>query len=75
MDAIDIALLIVYIILLIFSLLYGGIISYHVLKYRTQLPQREADRSIVVLIFYWLIGGGIIVVSMIAAGISSLLII
>lgn len=75
MDAIDIALLVVYIILLIFSLLYSGIISYHVLKYRTQLPQREAGRALVALIFYWLVGGGIIVVSLVAAGVSGLLII
>ena len=67
-------ILIAYIILLILVLAYSGVIAYHVLKYRSQLPEKEYRRSFAVLIAYFLAGAIILGLSMILAGISGLII-
>lgn len=64
----------IYVVLLLLALLYSGVISYHVLKYRSELPQRESQRALTVLIFYLLAGGSLLVISLILAGVSGLLI-
>lgn len=70
----EIVLPIVYVVLLLLALLYSGVISYHVLKYRSQLPERESRRALAVLVCYLLAGGTLLVISLILAGISGLLI-
>lgn len=70
----EIILPIVYAVLLLLALLYSGVITYHVVKYRSQLPQQESKRALAVLVCYLLAGGTLLVISLILAGVSGLLI-
>jgi len=70
----DIVLFVIYIFLLILSLAYSGVIAYHVLKYRHQLRERESRQTLVILTAYLVVGGGILLLSIILAVISGLII-
>ena len=57
--------LIIYGIFLIFALLYSGVIVYHVLKYRHELPPEESHRALTYTTIYLIIGGGVLGLSII----------
>jgi len=61
----EIFLSIIYGVFLVFSLLYGGIIVYHIFKYRHQLPALEAQRAVVFATAYLIIGISVLGLSII----------
>lgn len=66
-------LLIIYILMLLLALAYGGVIVYHILKYRHQLPDKDARQAIVVMVGYLIVGGGVLVLSIVIASVTGLL--
>lgn len=62
---IDIIFLIFYVLLLLLGLIYAGVITYHVFKYRYQLPAADAPKAIGALWIYLLVGVGLVAVSLI----------
>lgn len=62
---VDLILLIVYLLLLGLVVVYGGIIAYHVFKYRNQLPSADAKKATNMLWVYILSGAIVILLSMI----------
>ena len=56
-----------YIILLFFALIYAGINIYHILKYRFQLPVKDAKGAIMVMWVYIIASGAILSLSAIVA--------
>lgn len=58
-------LFILYFLFLIFTLIYSGVVVYHILKYRHQLPRQESRKALSYLAVYSIIGGIILVFSLI----------
>lgn len=60
----NIFLLVLYLILLLLVAAYGGIIAYHVFKYKNQLPDNDIKTSMRMLWMYLLVASVIILVSL-----------
>jgi len=65
----DLILLIIYLVLVGLIAAYGGIIAYHVFKYRNQLPLADTKKATNMLWIYLFVGSIIIVLSLIIGSI------
>jgi len=65
----NIVLPVTYLLLLILTLSYGGVIIYHVFKYRGELLENDARRATNFIWCYLIIGGAVLVLSIVIGAI------
>jgi len=63
---VNLILLILYLLLLLLVIVYSGIIVYHMLKYRHQLPITDAKKAMGMMWIYLLVSAVIFIFSAIA---------
>jgi len=69
----ELVLNIIYGILLIATLSYGGLIVYHILRYKTELYDGQIPRVIAAMWFYIIVSGSILVLSFVLASLGPII--
>jgi len=64
---------IIYIFLLLVVLSYGGLIVYHVLRYKSELYDGQTPRVIAAMWFYLVIGSSVLLLSFILASLGPII--
>lgn len=70
----NLTLLIVYLFFLLAALGYGGLIIYHVKRYKSELYDGQAPRAVAVAWFYAIVGGSILLLSIILAALGPVIV-
>jgi len=61
---------VIYIILLLAALSYGGLIIYHIIRYKSELYDGQVPRVMAAMWFYIILGGSVLLLSIILAGLG-----
>ncbi len=65
--------IIIYVILFLAALSYGGLIVYHIIRYKSELYDGQVPRVMAAMWFYIILGGSILLLSVILASIGAII--
>ena len=64
---------IIYVILLLAALSYGGLVIYHIIRYKSELYDGQVPRVIAAMWFYIIIGGSVLLLSFVLASLGPII--